>query len=94
LIIDALADYTKITGIDLSKTPFAAQLELSNSPQGILELLRERMKAFEGHRYGNQRLIDHLGSTVSVLQAFSGILGEVVGGLVSEQTRTLMNLLT
>ena len=33
LIVDALADYTKITGIDLSKKPFAAALEQSSSPE-------------------------------------------------------------
>jgi hypothetical protein len=84
LIIDALADYTKITGIDLSKNSFAAELELSNSPQGILQSLQERMKAFNIDRDRNQRLIDYLSSTVSVLQSFSGILGDVVGGLVSD----------
>jgi len=90
LIIDALADYTKITGIDLSKNSFAAELELSNSSQDILQLLQEREKAFEEYRDGNQRLIDCLSSTMSVLQAFSGIVGEVVGGLVSERTRAIL----
>jgi len=33
LIIDALADYANITGIDLSMNPFAAMLEESNSPE-------------------------------------------------------------
>ena|SRR5712691_3427276 len=90
LIIDALADYTKITGIDLSKNSFAAELELSNSTQDILQLLQEREKAFEEYRDGNQRLIGCLSSTVSVLQAFSGILGEVVGALVSERTPAIL----
>ena len=90
LIIDALADYTKITGIDLSKNPFAAELELSNSPQAILHLLQERMKAFKVDQDGIQRLIDCLGSTVSILPAFSRVLGEVVGGLVRERTRTIL----
>jgi len=37
IIIDAaLADYTKITGTDLSKTPFAVAIEQSNSPEAIL----------------------------------------------------------
>ena len=85
LIIDAQADYTKITGIDLSKNSLAAELELSNSPHGVLQLLQERMKAFKIDRDRNQRLIDCLSPTVSVIQAFPGVLGEVVGGLVSEQ---------
>jgi hypothetical protein len=90
LIIDALADYTKMTGIDLSKNSLAAQVELSNSPQGILHLLQERMKAFKVNQDGNQRLMDSLSSTVSVLQAFSGVLGEAVGSLVSERTRAIL----
>ena len=40
LIIDALADFTKMTGIDLSENHFAAMLEQSNSPspETILQL--------------------------------------------------------
>ena len=90
LIIDALADYTNMTGIDLSENTFATELELSNSPQGILHLFQNRVKASRGDQDGNQRLVDCLSSTVSVLQAFSGILGEVVGGLVSNRTRTIL----
>ena len=78
LIIDALADYAKITGEDLSKNPFAAKLERSNSPEAILELLQEREKAFKEYRDGNRRLISCLSPAVKVLQAFSGILGEAV----------------
>jgi hypothetical protein len=93
LIIDvALADYTKITGTDLSKTSFAAAIaaiERSNSPEAILQLLQEREKAFKEHREGNRRLINCLSPAVSVIQAFSGILGEAAS-LVSH-TCHLMN---
>ncbi len=85
LIIDAaLADYTKITGTDLSKTPFAAAIERSNSPEAILQLLQERENAFKEHREGNRRLINCLSPAVSLIQAFSGILGEAVS-LVSHR---------
>src|ERR1700744_5469631 len=80
LIIDALTNYAKITGIDLSNNPFAAALEQSNSPEAILELLQEREKEFKGYRDDNRRLISHLSPAVKVLQTFSGILGEAVGG--------------
>jgi hypothetical protein len=79
LIIDALADYTKITGIDLSENPFAAALEQSNSSEAILELLQGREKAFREYRDGNRRLINCLSPAVKVLQAFSGLLGGAVG---------------
>jgi hypothetical protein len=77
-ITDALADYAKITGIDLSKNPFTATLEQSNSPEAILQLLQGRAKTFKEYRDGNQRLISSLSPAVKVLQAFSGILGEAV----------------
>ena len=92
LIVDALADYAKITGIDLAKNPFAAALEQSSSPETILELLREREKAFKEYRDGNRKLISCLSPAVKVIQAFSGVLGEAVN-LVS-RTCDLVNLLT
>ena len=78
LITNALADYAKITGVDLSKNPFAAAIGQSNSPEAILELLQEREMSFKEYRYGNRRLIRSLSPAVKVVQAFSGILGEAV----------------
>jgi fungal STAND N-terminal Goodbye domain len=78
LITDALVDYTKTTGIDLSENPFAAAIERANSPAAILELLQEREKEFKDYREGNRRLISCLSPAVNVIQAFSGILGEAV----------------
>ncbi len=79
LIIDALADYATETGIDLSKNPFAAKLEQSQSPDAILQLLEGREKAFKEYRDGNRRLINCLNPAVTVLHGFSGILGQAVG---------------
>ena len=92
LIIDALANYAKITGVDLSTNPFAAALEQSNSPDAILQLLQGREKAFQEYRNGNRRLIKCLSPAVKILQAFSGILGEAVS-LVSHPSH-LASLLT
>jgi len=79
LIVDAaLADYTKITGTDLSKTSFAAAIQQSNSPEAILQLLYEREKTFKEYREGNQKLINCLTPAVNVFQALSGILGKAV----------------
>jgi hypothetical protein len=74
-IVDALADYTKVTGIDLSKNSFAASVEHFDSPEAVLELLQEREKAFREYLDGNRRLICCLRPAVAVIQAFSGILG-------------------
>jgi fungal STAND N-terminal Goodbye domain len=84
LITNALADYAKITGIDLSNNPFAIALEQSSSPEAILQLIQEREKAFKEYRDGNRRLITSLRPAVNVIQAFSGILGEAVS-LVSRE---------
>jgi hypothetical protein len=78
VIVDALADYAKITGIDLSKNSFAAALKQPNSPEAILQLLEGREKAFKEYRDGSRRLTRYLSPAVKVLQAFSGILGEAV----------------
>ena len=78
LITNALADYAKITGVDLSKNPFAVTVEQSNTPEEILELLQEREMTFKQYRDGNRRLIKCLSPAVKVIQAFSGILGEAV----------------
>ena len=91
-IVDALADYTKVTGIDLSKNPFAAAIEPSNSPEVILELLQEQEKEFKEYRDGNRRLISCLSPAVKVIHAFSGILGEAVS-LVSHRCHLLTLLM-
>ena len=94
LITDALVDYANITGIDLSKNPFAAAIERANSPGAILELLQEREKAFKDHRERNGRLINCLSPAVNVIQAFSGILGEAVSLVSHTDTYHLITLLT
>jgi hypothetical protein len=78
IIEAALADYTKNTGIDLSKTPFAAAIEHSNSLEAVLQLLHDREKAFKEYRDGNRRLINCLSPAVNVIQMCSGIIGEAV----------------
>ena len=88
LIVNALADYAKTTGIDLSKNSFATALQQSNSPEAILKLLEGREKAFKEYRDGNRRLINCLSPAVKVIQAFSGILGEAAS-LVSIAYRTV-----
>ena len=78
LIINALDDYAKLTGVDLSMNPFAEKIQPSSSPDAILELLQEREKAFKEYRDANRGLIDCLSPAVRVLHAFSGLLGEAV----------------
>ena len=82
-IIDALADCTKVIGIDLSMNPFAAAIEHLNSPEAVLELLQERENASKGYLHGNQRLISCLRPTVTVIQAFSGITGDLLTSFIN-----------
>src|SRR5712671_6639847 len=78
LIIDALADYAKTSGIDLSENPFADKLQRARAPDDILQLLQEREKAFKEYRSRNRTLINCLRPAVNVLHAFSSTLGEAV----------------
>ena len=79
LIIDALADYATETGIDLSKNPFAANLEQLKSPDAILQILEERERAFKEYRNGKRRLMNCLNPAVKVLHKFSSVLSGAVG---------------
>src|SRR5258707_337641 len=92
-IIDAaLADYTKFTGTDLSKTPFATALkQQSNSPGVVLQLLQDRAEAFKEYREGNRKLVDCLSPAVNILQAFSGIIGSALS-LVSHICHRVVTL--
>jgi hypothetical protein len=79
LIINAaLTSYADRTGVDISKNHFAEKLQLSASPDAILELLHDREKAFKEYREGNRKLINQLTPAVEVLHAFSMVLGEAV----------------
>lgn len=92
LIIDALTDYSKETGIDLSKYPIAVAFEQSNSSEAILQLFQQRESAFKEYRDGNRKLINCLSPAVRILQAFSGILGGVAS--LVRHTYHLVTLLT
>ncbi len=92
-IIDAaLAEYAKITGTDLSKTPFAVALEQSNSPELILQLLQDREKAFDEYRDGNSRLMKSVSFAVKLIQPFTAIIREALGQV--SRTCHSMTLLT
>jgi hypothetical protein len=77
-IIDALHDYTDLTGINLSENPFAEKIQHLSSPDDILKLLEERERAFKEYREGGRRLIGCLSPAVGVLHALSGIIGDAV----------------
>ena len=78
-ILDAaFADYANQTGIDLAKHPVSGHLQTCHSPDDVLKLLEKKVNEFKDYREGNRKLIDCLKPVVNVIQAFSGVLGEVV----------------
>ena len=78
-ILDAaFVDYANQIGIDLAKHPVSDRLQTCHSPDDVLKLLEEKANEFKDYREGNRKLIDSLKPVVNVIQAFSGILGEVV----------------
>jgi hypothetical protein len=76
LILGALDGYAKETGIDLTNNPFSTSLQGCNSPDDILQLIRDKAKAFKEFREGNRKLINWLKPVVSVVHAFAGTLGQ------------------
>jgi fungal STAND N-terminal Goodbye domain len=73
---NALQDYTKQTGVDLTKYDFINQLERSGSPDEVLMLLRDKAKKFKEYRDGNRKLINWITPVVQVVHLFAGFLEE------------------
>ena len=94
LFTDALADYARITGIELSTYPFAGMPGQSDSLEDILQLLQKREEAFKDIRNRNRRLINYVTPCVKVLHTISGTLGEVLSLPAVSYTCHLVNLLT
>jgi hypothetical protein len=78
LIIDALDDYTKQVGVDLTKNPLADALRACDSPNAVLELLQDKAHAFKDYRDGDHKLISWLEPVVQVVHGFSGVLGHAI----------------
>ncbi|KAH9970793.1 hypothetical protein BGW80DRAFT_1519499 [Lactifluus volemus] len=74
LISEALSDYTKQTGIDLTKNPFANRFQSCDSAEAISELLQDRATAFKSYRNENRNLIKCLYPIFQFIRVFSGTL--------------------
>jgi hypothetical protein len=81
LILNAVDKYAEQTGTDLKDNPFADNIKGCDSPDAVLLLLQENLKAFKDYRDGNRKFIDCLSPVVQFVHAFSGILGEVAGSV-------------
>jgi predicted DsbA family dithiol-disulfide isomerase len=78
ILNEALADYQKVTKVEISTSPFAADFEQSNSPDDILQILQRRANAFQEYRDGDRKLISYLEPAVGIIQTFSKIIQEAV----------------
>jgi hypothetical protein len=91
-ILDAALDnYTKQTGIDITKHPSADKLQNVHSPKDVIQLLLEREAAFKDYRDKHHQLINFLRPIVQVVHAFASSIGEAVGS-VSGRNRILLIL--
>jgi len=76
IIDNALEAYKKITGNDLSSDPLLRKLESCNSPDTVLDVLREQIPAFD---QSGSRLTRWVKPTINVLYTFSSTIGDAVG---------------
>ena len=90
LIIDALCGYSRRMGIDFAQNSFAEELQCTNTPNDILNLLQGREQAFIQYRNKNRTLINCFSPAVRVLQIFSDKLGDAFS-LVSLNTPFLLS---
>ena len=79
----ALEDYEKRTKKDIASHPLAAQLKSCDSPSAILAILRAQVEASDKSQSTDERLTKWLDPTVNVLCAFSAVLGDAVGLVIT-----------
>src|SRR6266852_2325745 len=79
-IFDAASnEYKTLTKQALETHPFAAAIEISNSPDFIMDVFRKQAQAFDKLRKGDDKLMVLLTPIVNTLFIFSGTLGEGIG---------------
>ena len=79
----ALEEYEKKTKNDIASHPLAAQLKSCDSPSAILAILRAQVQESDKSQSTDERLTKWLDPTVNVLCAFSAVLGDAVGLVIT-----------
>ena len=79
----ALEEYKKQTNKDIASHPLAVQLKSCESPSAILSVLRAQAQASDKSQGADEKLTKWLDPTVNVLYAFSAILGDVAGLVIT-----------
>ena len=72
---NALGAYKKKTGKDLASDPLLRRLESCNSPDNVLDVLREQIPGFA---QPESRLTTWIKPTINVLYTFSSTIGSAV----------------
>jgi hypothetical protein len=75
----ALETYKRKTKKDLASNPFLPRLQFCNSPEAVLNVLREQIPTFGQSQNDDNGLTKWVTPTVNVLYAFSATLGGGVG---------------
>ena len=87
----ALRIYKKNTGKDITSHPLAAELQLCDSPDTILAVLRRQLPTPDQSKKANERFEKCLIPTVNVLYNLSDTLGGVAG-LVIITTSSILRI--
>ncbi|KAH9159849.1 hypothetical protein EDB89DRAFT_1041681 [Lactarius sanguifluus] len=83
---NALKEYENKTGTNLTTHPLSDKLRTCDSPDAVLNILQEHVRAYEESRNGDQRLTKLLDPTIHILYLFSSALGEGVSLVSSVPT--------
>jgi hypothetical protein len=85
IIADAFEEYKNKTKTDLASEshPLAAELKSCESTNDILAVLRAQAQTFDKSQSADEKLTKWLDPTVNVLYAFSAVIGDVVGLVIS-----------
>ena len=81
----SLEYYKRKTKKDLASDPLLPNLQSCESPEAVLDVLRDQVPAFNQSQNDNDGLTKWVGLTVKVLHSFSGVISHHVG-LVNTET--------
>jgi fungal STAND N-terminal Goodbye domain len=82
---NALKAYKKKTGKDLAKDPLLRRLETCNSPDSVLDLLKDQIPGFDQSASSDEKLTKWVIPVVNVLYNFASTISGAVS-LVSPDT--------
>ena len=80
-ILDAMDAYANETGVNLKDNPFANKVKDCGSPNDVLLLLQENMKAFKDYRDQDRKFLDCLGPVVKSVHGLSRFLAEATSNV-------------